>query len=146
MAEKHVTDVGHVEANGNFDRAWRDEKIGDQRLSVVAQDRAIDEKEMTIRQALKIYKKAVMWAFIVSCVVIMEGTINPCNLLLIILTMHRLRYESPGKFLGSSRFPAPLWRLCGRHRPNSHRLLHSCLLADWPRSRSRCWLYFRNDT
>jgi hypothetical protein len=92
MAEKNVTDVGHVEANGNFDRAWRDEKIGDQRLSVVAQDRAIDEKEMTIRQALKIYKKAVMWAFIVSCVVIMEGTINPCNLLLIILTMHRLRY------------------------------------------------------
>ena len=73
MTEKNISDIGHLEANGNFDRSWRDEKIGDRRLSVVAHDTAINEKEMTIRQALKIYKKAVMWAFIVSCVVIMEG-------------------------------------------------------------------------
>jgi hypothetical protein len=74
MAEKNaVADIGHVEANGNFDRSWRDEKVGERRLSVAAQDQAMEEKEMTIRQALKTYKKAVLWSFAISCVVIMEG-------------------------------------------------------------------------
>jgi hypothetical protein len=75
MSEKQQAeaDVGHVEANGNFDRGWREEKFGDRRLSVVAQDVAIEEKDMTIRQALKIHKKAMLWSLGISCVVIMEG-------------------------------------------------------------------------
>lgn len=77
MSEKHTIDVGHVEANGNFERGWRDEKFGDRQLSVVAQDRAVDEKEMTIRQAIRIYKKAIGWSLLISCVVIMEGMDSP---------------------------------------------------------------------
>lgn len=73
MAEKTI-EQGHIEANGNFDNTWRDEKWGpDRRLSAVAQDTAIDEKEMTTLQALKIYKKAVLWSLAISGVVIMEG-------------------------------------------------------------------------
>ncbi len=62
-----------MEANGNFDRTWREEKFGERQLSVVAHDNAIEEKDMTIRQALKIYKKAMFWSLAISCVVIMEG-------------------------------------------------------------------------
>lgn len=73
MSEK-VIERTEVEANGNFDTAWRDETWGpDRRLSAVAQDTAIDEKDMTTLQALKIYKKAVLWSLAISCVVIMEG-------------------------------------------------------------------------
>lgn len=70
-----AADVGQVEANGNFDRSWRDEKWGTdgRQLSVVAQNRAIDEKGMTIPQAIRIYKKALLWSLAISCVVIMEG-------------------------------------------------------------------------
>lgn len=73
MAEKTNHDIQHVEANGNFERNWREEKWGDRKLSVVAQDIAIDEKHMTIPQAIKIYKKAIMWCLVISCCVIMEG-------------------------------------------------------------------------
>ncbi|KAK5074412.1 hypothetical protein LTR64_006444 [Lithohypha guttulata] len=73
MAEKTNHDIEHVEANGNFERNWREEKWGDRKLSVVAQDIAIDEKHMTIPQAIKIYRKAIMWCLIISCCVIMEG-------------------------------------------------------------------------
>jgi len=75
MSEKQQieADVSHVEANGNFERSWREEKWGDRRLSVIAQDVALEEKEMTIRQAVKVYKKAIMWCLAISCVVIMEG-------------------------------------------------------------------------
>jgi hypothetical protein len=74
MSEKQqiANDVEH-EANGNFERSWRDEQWGDRRLSVAAQDVSFEEKEMTIPQALKIYKKAVLWCLVISCVVIMEG-------------------------------------------------------------------------
>lgn len=75
MTEKHqeATEIGHVEANGNFERDWREEKWGGRRLSVMAHDVAVQEKDMTILQALKMYKKAMFWSFIISCVVIMEG-------------------------------------------------------------------------
>lgn len=74
MAEKgEISHVSDVEANGNFDRSWREEKWGGQRLSVAAQQATDDEKELTIPQALRIYKKAVVWCLIISCVVIMEG-------------------------------------------------------------------------
>lgn len=61
------------EANGNFDRSWRDEKWGDRNLSVAAHDYAKDEKEMTVRQALMAYKKAILWCLVISTNVIMEG-------------------------------------------------------------------------
>lgn len=73
MTEK-TPKPAHVESNSNFDNTWRDEKWGpDRRLSAVAQDTAVDEKEMTTMQALKIYKKAVLWSLAISGVVIMEG-------------------------------------------------------------------------
>jgi SP family general alpha glucoside:H+ symporter-like MFS transporter len=61
------------EANGNFDRSWREEKWGDRNLSVAAHDFAKDEKEMTIRQAIMAYKKAILWCLVISTCVIMEG-------------------------------------------------------------------------
>jgi len=61
------------EANGNFDRSWRDEQWGDRKLSVAAHDFAQDEKDMTIRQALAVYRKAILWCLIISTCVIMEG-------------------------------------------------------------------------
>lgn len=40
-----------VEANGNFDRSWRDEEWGnDRKLSVTAQIITTNEKDMTIWQ------------------------------------------------------------------------------------------------
>lgn len=52
MSEKQIHDieaVGHEhEDNGNFDRSWRDEEwnmaTGDRKLSVAAQEVAVDEK------------------------------------------------------------------------------------------------------
>lgn len=74
MDEKHIQhiDVSNEE-NGNFDRSWRDEKWGDRSLSVAAQDTARDEKDMTLRQAIKAYKKAILWSLVISTCVIMEG-------------------------------------------------------------------------
>ncbi|KEF58742.1 uncharacterized protein A1O9_06668 [Exophiala aquamarina CBS 119918] len=61
------------EANGNFDRSWREEQWGDRKLSVAAHDYARDEKEMTVRQALVAYRKAILWCLAISTCVIMEG-------------------------------------------------------------------------
>lgn len=73
MAEK-AQEISHVdEANGNFDRSWREEQWGDRKLSVAAQDFAKDEKDMTIREAIKANKKAIFWSLVISTCVIMEG-------------------------------------------------------------------------
>lgn len=75
MSDKQQVEssIGHVETNANVEGAWREEKWGDRRLSVVAQDVAFEEKDMTIRQALRVYRKAILWCLAISCVVIMEG-------------------------------------------------------------------------
>ena len=63
-----------LQENGNFDRSWRDEKWSDGRaLSVVAAQNTEDEKAMSPREALKVYKKAVLWSLAISTCVIMEG-------------------------------------------------------------------------
>ena len=73
MAEKSL-EISHVdEANGNFDRTWRDEQWGDRKLSVAAQDFGRDEKDMTVREAIVAYRKAILWSLAVSTCVIMEG-------------------------------------------------------------------------
>ena len=74
MAEKSGVDaIVHTEdPNGNFDRSWREERWGDKKLSVAAQDVTNEEKDMTTLEALKIYKKAIMWCLIISTCVIME--------------------------------------------------------------------------
>lgn len=72
MSEKQYQ-VDHLEANGNFDRSWRDEKWGDRSLSVAAQDTTNDEKEMTVMQAIKASKAAIFWSLVISTCVIMEG-------------------------------------------------------------------------
>ena len=61
------------EDNGNFDRSWRDEKWGERALSVTAEENVRDEKSMTTYEAIKVYKKAIMWSLIISTCVIMEG-------------------------------------------------------------------------
>ena len=75
MSEKVIHETDHIaaEENGNFERDWREEKWADRKLSVVAQEAVFTEKDMTVRQALKIYKKAVIWCLVISCCVIMEG-------------------------------------------------------------------------
>ena len=73
MAEKAQDAIIHTEdPNGNFDRSWREEQWGDKKLSVAAQDFTRDEKDMTIREALKVYKKAILWCLCISTCVIME--------------------------------------------------------------------------
>ena len=60
--------------NGNFDRSWRDEKWSDGRsLSVVAAQNSEDEKAMSTWEAMKVYKKAILWSLVISTCVIMEG-------------------------------------------------------------------------
>lgn len=62
------------EPNGNFDRSWREEKWDGQRnLSVTAQETTKDEKALTTLEAIKIYKKAILWSLVISTCVIMEG-------------------------------------------------------------------------
>jgi hypothetical protein len=73
MAEKQYVDSAHIEANGNFDRSWRDEKWGDRQLSVAAQDVAMEEKEMTILEAIRANPMAIFWSLVLSTCVVMEG-------------------------------------------------------------------------
>ena len=75
MSEKEIhQDISHVEANGNFDRSWREEDWGNgHKLSMAAQDVAISEKDMTIRQAIRTYPMAIFWSLVISTCVIMEG-------------------------------------------------------------------------
>ena len=75
MSEKEFQhDISHVEANGNFDRSWREEDWGNGRnLSVAAEAVATDEKSMTIKEAIHAYPMAIFWSLIISTCVIMEG-------------------------------------------------------------------------
>lgn len=73
MAEKQYVDSAHIEANGNFDRSWRDEKWGDRQLSVAARDVAMEEKEMTILEAIRANPMAIFWSLVLSTCVVMEG-------------------------------------------------------------------------
>ncbi|EXJ57713.1 uncharacterized protein A1O5_12503 [Cladophialophora psammophila CBS 110553] len=73
MSEKGQDVIHFDEPNGNFDRTWREEQWGSKKLSAAAQDVAKDEKDMTIRQAIKVYKKAIIWSLVISTCVIMEG-------------------------------------------------------------------------
>jgi hypothetical protein len=78
MDEKTIIehDGSYVEANGNFERSWRDEQWNGRALSIAAKDAAANEKSMTIMQAIKAYKKAIIWSLIISTCVIMEGNSN----------------------------------------------------------------------
>lgn len=77
MSEKvhqdEIRDISSNEENGNFDRSWREEKWGDRKLSVAAEDTANDEKNMTTLEAIKASKKAILWSLVISTCVIMEG-------------------------------------------------------------------------
>jgi len=73
MGDIEKSDAVYVEANGNFDRSWRDEKWGDRKLSVAAQDTAKVEKEATVWETIRASKKAIFWSLIISTCVIMEG-------------------------------------------------------------------------
>lgn len=73
MSEKEIHDVGHVEANTGFDRSWREEDWGGRNLSAAAQEISIEEKDMTIRQAISANRMAIFWSLVISTCVIMEG-------------------------------------------------------------------------
>lgn len=73
MADIEKSDAVYIEANGNFDRSWRDEKWGDRKLSIAAQDTARVEKESTVWKTIQASKKAIFWSLIISTCVIMEG-------------------------------------------------------------------------
>lgn len=74
MASEKIAQVNiENENNGNFDRSWRDEKWGDRALSVAAEATNEEEKNMTTLEAIKIYKKAILWSLTISTCVIMEG-------------------------------------------------------------------------
>ena len=62
-----------VEDNGNFDRSWRDENWGGRALSVAAQETTEDEKSLTIMEAIRANRKAILWSLVISTCVIMEG-------------------------------------------------------------------------
>lgn len=49
--------VIHFEANGNFDRSWRDEKWGEKALDAEVEEVYVDEKESGPAEALKAYPK-----------------------------------------------------------------------------------------
>lgn len=57
------------EENGNFDRSWRDQKVGDKKLSEVAQS----EAELSVREALKCFPNGILWCLVISMCVVMEG-------------------------------------------------------------------------
>ena len=72
--DNKIQEIRHAEeANGNFDRSWREEQWGEKKLSVAAHDFTRDEKEMTIREAIVANKKAIFWSLVISTCVIMEG-------------------------------------------------------------------------
>jgi SP family general alpha glucoside:H+ symporter-like MFS transporter len=71
--DKETKEISEVEANGNFDRSWRDESWGDRKLSLAAQDREFAEKEMTIMEAIRNNPMAIFWSLCISTCVIMEG-------------------------------------------------------------------------
>lgn len=68
-AEKSITEIGQIEAATDVNASMRDEM----NLSARAQERASDEKEMTLLQAIKASKWAIWWSFVISLTVIMEG-------------------------------------------------------------------------
>lgn len=72
IAEHDFVEVAN-EDNGNFDRSWRNEKWGERKLSVTAEDNVRDEKSMSTFEALKVYRKAIIWSLVISTCVIMEG-------------------------------------------------------------------------
>jgi len=65
MTEKDtIVGTAHLE-HGNFDRSWRDEKWGDAGLAATAQDMTNDEKAMSIKEAIVVYRKAIMWCLVI---------------------------------------------------------------------------------
>ena len=62
------------EANGNFDRSWRDQQwTRGQSISAEAQQQYTSEADLSVREAIKYFKPALMWSLIFSTCVIMEG-------------------------------------------------------------------------
>src|SRR5690242_5211844 len=71
MASKGPHDVQQIESG--FDHAWREETWGTRRLSVAAQDVAVEEKSMSTWQAVRNNPAAICWSLVISTCVIMEG-------------------------------------------------------------------------
>lgn len=70
------TTTPNDEENGNFDRSWRDEKWGDRKLSVAAQEVSQSDTDMSIRDAIRYYPNAIRWCLVISTCVIMEGSVG----------------------------------------------------------------------
>lgn len=73
-----VQDSNHVEIG------WNEEKWGtDRKLSRAAEDRAVKEHDMTVREAIHAYPAAIFWCLVISTCVIMEGYVDVSNLRLV---------------------------------------------------------------
>lgn len=75
MEKKEATGVEVAsEPNGNFDRSWRSQSwAGHNSLSAAAQSTAVDEKDLSIREAIRDFPMAIAWSLVFSTCVIMEG-------------------------------------------------------------------------
>lgn len=99
MAEKEI--LSPDGPNGNFDRSWRDEQWDSRKLSVAAHDVAMEEKEMTVLEAIRANPKAIFWSLVISTCVIMEG--YDTNLLGNFFAYRELRVSiSAGKVLSTT--------------------------------------------
>ena len=140
MSEKEIHEYSDVEANGNFDRSWRDEKWDGRALSVAAQEISVEEKDMTIYEAIQANKMAIFWSLILSTCVIMEG--YDTNLLGNFYA-YRKSLEASSFFPATrtdyytSIVPEEIWHLCWHHEANTKWLLAYRWLA--VRSWSRKW-------
>jgi len=72
--EKNSIDVRQLESDGNSGSLQKDEeKIASTVVKQEAQQGIIDEKNLSVRDAIKAYPKAILWSLVFSTCVIMEG-------------------------------------------------------------------------
>ena len=72
--EKHDgSDVQQAETSVSIAHASDEKRIAGKTLEEAAEQGTIDEKELSVREAIKAYPKAILWSLVFSTCVIMEG-------------------------------------------------------------------------
>jgi SP family general alpha glucoside:H+ symporter-like MFS transporter len=73
MEKQDGSDVQQVETSVSIAHASDEKRIAGQTLEEAAEQGTIDEKELSVRDAIKAYPKAILWSLVFSTCVIMEG-------------------------------------------------------------------------
>jgi SP family general alpha glucoside:H+ symporter-like MFS transporter len=74
MEKQNGFEVRHVEADGVSHSSRKDEeKVDNKPIKQDAHQGVIDEKDLSVRDAIKAYPKAILWSLVFSTCVIMEG-------------------------------------------------------------------------